>query len=300
MLDEIRLLSLDERVSYGLLYKDIPELTDLCAPTVREALLDHDKVHRINTLLGDHQVPVMSTELQPDQLEALRTGIRPANACSKIKLNYSGVLLEEDGKVLTDLFNEGEFTQIGDPTPRPMSTWRLSVPPRHAQLLEDTHRTWAKTRISILVETHEGVFWVSPDPVQEGTASQNYVVVSSSASRSLNKAVVPISSDVNKRYGQWRDVLEEMVVRRPDLGFVHFMLTHFLQPVDSQLLNSSVKTTALLVTYRGVQFRVVGMSASGMLLLSRKLEQHVVYETTVPFIVVAKDASTVWQQREPS
>lgn len=300
MLDEIRLLSLDERVSYGLLYKHIPELTDLCVPCVREALRDHDKVHQINLLLSEHEIPIMSTELQPDQLEALRTGIRPLNATFQIKLNYSGVMSEEDGQSLTRLFNNGEFTRVGDPTPRPLSTWQLRVPEDQAAELERVHALWNKSRICVLVETHDGMYWVTPDTVHTDTNYQNYVVTESSSARSGNKVVTPITSDINKRYGQWREVLEELVIEKPELGFVHFLLTHFLQPMDIQLLNQSVKQTALLVTYRGIEFRIVGMSSSGMLLLTQRLEQGVVYETTVPFIVVAKEAGTTWRQKESS
>lgn len=74
---EIRLLALEERLLLALNYFKSQELDDLCIPSVSQALADPVKVHRINEVLTTTRVPVLSSELNEDQLETLRTGKPP-------------------------------------------------------------------------------------------------------------------------------------------------------------------------------------------------------------------------------
>lgn len=303
MPDEIRLLTLDERVYFALMFcPEIEELREICQPSVASALQDSDKVHRINVLLSAHGVPVLSTELEDEQIEALRTGQPPAHHRPKIKIYSKGVLGDRDGERLNELFNSGKFVQIGDTTPRPMSTWCLEVGPEDQKDLEEIHSRWVKSRICVLVETIDGAFWVTPETTKPGSNTQNYTVVNSSSAHVPNRSPVLRGTVVNsdhKRGGNWRDALDEMILRKPELGFVHLILNHYLQPAHVQLLHhAQLGSKVLLLIYQGVLYRVVGISSSGMLLLTRKLTQGLVYETTVPFLDVMRHPSTVWKQKD--
>lgn len=303
MLDEVRLLTLEERVNLALMYDDqIKELHDVCYPSVDLAMRDSVKVHRMMVLLSQHKVPVMSTELTEEQSEALRTGVKPVSKRPKIKVHYHGVLGEKDGTLLNELFNQGKFEQIGDPTPRPMSIWRLTVDSKVGFKLETVHRAWTKSRICLLVEAEGQFYWVTPNAVDSGSCVQTYSVAKSSETSTptrspLNRGTL-VAGEVG-RSADWRDALDEMILREPELGYVHLILNHYLQPAHVQLLNNTqINQQVLYLIYQGVMYRVVGITGSGMLLLTRRLDQGLVYEHTVPFLDVVRHSSTIWKRKD--
>ncbi len=303
MLEEPRLLELEERINLALMYNDqIEELHDVCYPSVKLAMRDSDKVHRIMVLLSQHKVPVMSTELTEEQAEALRTGAKPTSNRPKIRVHYHGVLGDKDGKLLNELFNLGTFTQVGDSTPRPMSTWCLAVPEDKGFQLETVHRAWTKSRICLLVETGEGFFWVTPNPVNPHGTTQHYTVAQSSEAIAPNRPPLQRGSVIageTARSADWRDAMDELILRKPELGFVHLILSYLLQPAHVQLINQSqIGNKVLMLIYQGVMYRVVGITNSGMLLLTRRLDQGLVYETTISFLDVVRHSSTIWKQKD--
>jgi len=294
-MEEVRLLSLDERTLLALLYFQIPELTEICKPDLAAAINDASKVHRITQLLHEHHIPTLSTELSEDQAFALQTGVRPEGFKPRIRLNYKGVLNDEDGERLEELFNEGSFVQLGQKTNRPMSTCRLSVSKEHAKELESIHERWLENRICILVDSAKGQHWATPDTLHKGKNHQDYVVVASShmgpprhpAFRlPLDEKAVIIEN--HKPPVSWRDTLDELTIVRPELGFVQTMLNHYLQPAHVQLMhNDQMAGKVLLLTYKGVTYRVIGISIQGTLMLTTHLNQGLVYESTLPFRQVA-------------
>lgn len=89
----------------------------------------------------------------------------------------------------------------------------------------------------------------------------------------------PLPSEQN-----WRDLLDEMVAKNPELDFVHFMLYHFLQPANIREIHRPLlKKSALGLHYKNKLYRVVGVTPFGTLQLTTALKQDLVYETTLPF-----------------
>jgi hypothetical protein len=304
-MEEVRLLSLDERVLLALLYFEIPELSEICKPNLSAAVNDAGKVHRITQLIHDFHVPTLSTELSEDQMHALKTGVRPDGFKPRIKLNYHGVLSEEDGNKLEDLFNEGKFVQLGQKTNRPMTTYRLTVSDEKAVELAEIHGRWLENRICILVDGSTGQYWVTPDTMHRKQNHQDYVVVPSShMAPGKHHAIRPpvdekamITDVVKHLTPSWRESLDEMVLAKPELSFVQTMLNHFLQPAHVQLMHhDQLNGKVLLLTYQGVTYRVVGISAQGTLMVTTHLDQDLVYENTFPFRHVAREG--VWSQVE--
>lgn len=304
-MEEVRLLSLDERVLLALLYFEIPELTEICKPNMTAAINDAGKVHRITQLIHDHHVPTLSTELSEDQLFALKTGVRPDGFKPRIKLNYHGVLTDEDGAILEELFNKGNFVQLGQKTNRPMSTYRLTVPEEDAATLAHIHEKWLENRICILVDGSKGQHWVTPDTLHRAKNHQDYVAVPSShmsptkhpAFRPPQDNTAMITELTKHLTPSWRETLDQMVIAKPELAFVETMLNHFLQPAHVQLMHrEQLNGKVLLLTYQGVTYRVVGMSTQGTLMLTKHLNQDLVYETTLPFRQVVREG--VWSQVE--
>lgn len=301
-MEEVRLLSLDERALLALLYYQIPELTEICKPDLSSAINDAGKVHRITQLLHDNHIPSLSTELSEDQQFALKTGVRPEGFKPRIKLNYKDVLSDTDGARLEELFNLGSFVQLGQKTNRPMSTYRLTVPAEHGHELEGIHDRWLENRICILVDGAKGQYWVTPDTLHRHATHQDYVAVPASISpppRSRpNRITVDGPALALDMSGpsppSWRDTLDELTTLRPELTFVQTMLNHYLQPAHVQLMNQeAIENKVLLLTYRDKTYRVTGITAQGTLMLTTHLNQGLVYETTLPFRQVAVEGQ--WQ-----
>lgn len=290
-MEEVRMLALDERVALALLYYQIPELTEICRPSPTEAINDSDKVHRITQILHERQIPTLSTELTEEQITALATGVKPVLGKAKIKLNYNGVLDDEDGQRLEELFNEGEFAQLGQKTNRPMTTWRLTVDDTVAHELEQIHARWLNNRICILVDSQDGLYWATPDTRQLGTTYQNYIVVPSTTAAAprhptfgtAGSSKAMVVDALKTPAPSWRDAVDEMVSRKPHLVFVQTMLDHYLQPAHVQLTHkSALDGKVLLLSYEGHTYRVIGITNQGTLQLSKHLNQGLVYDTTLP------------------
>ena len=298
---EIRLLTLEERVALALLFHPIEELSALCKPSIAEALTDPVKVHRIHELLSAFRVPVVSTELDEDHREALATGQKPVRRRRPMKLGYAGVLSEEMGERLTELFNLGQLDRDGLNNKRPVIHFTLTVPEERVSDLIQIHAEWLKSRVSIPLESEWGDFWISPEHSRPESATQHFIAVptvSTQPIRELSPALNPRNSDtLNNRYmsedyrNRWREVLDEMVREKPELSFVHFMLYHFLQPIHVQEIHrAQLKGKALGMEYRGTVYRVVGVTPHGTLQVTTRHNQCLLYEATFTFMDVARTA----------
>ena len=304
MFSQLRLLTLEERISLALMFFEISELQDLCRPSINEALRDPIKVHRINELLTEYRVAAISTELDEHQQEALRTGVKPVVARVPIRLSYAGVLEPEDGERLTELFNHGALERDGVVNHRPVSHMTLTVVDTVADELREIHDRWMKSRISIPMDCEEGAFWISPERTRKIGNTQHYTCVRSMSqlpSRDVTEYPMTTSpilvarqpdGDWNKT---WRRELDTMVRKNPDLAFVHFMLHHFLQPAHVQEIHrGQLKGKALGIMTGGHLYRVVGVTPHGTLQMTRNLNQELVYDTTVPFMDVYRTCT--WQE----
>ena len=293
-MEEVRLLTLEERVLLALLYFQIPELEEICKPDMVTAMKDASKVHRITQLIQDSHVPTLNTELTEDQFVALKTGRKPKGFKPKIKLNYTGVLSEKDGEKLEELFNVGTFIHQGQKTNRPLTTYRLMVPEEHVASLRRIHEKWLENRICILLEGEDGQCWITPDRLHTHTNTQDYVVVS--AAHKLVDSRSEVFEETPRNPSSWRETLDEMVALRPSLGFVQLMLNHYLQPAHVQLMHhEQLEGKVLLLTYQGNTYRVTGITSQGTLMLTTHLHQGLVYEHTLPFRLVAHEGE--WSQR---
>lgn len=280
-IEDLRLLSLEERVMLALMFYEIPELDELPPESVKA------QAHAVEQWLDEHKVPTLSTGLTPEQAEALRTGVKPDPNKPRLYLNYKSVLSEADGRRLEELLNIGEFTQLGEKTNRPLSTYRLTVPDEFAAELQAIHERWLVSRICILLECPSGLFWLTPDTAHRNTNTQHYVVVPSVQTDRIHSPV----EHPEKGSASWREVLEDLIARRPDLGFVQLMLHHYLQPAHVQLLhNSQLNDHMLLMTHHGTTYRVIGISMQGTLMLTTKINQGLVYDVTMPFVDIVDEA----------
>lgn len=306
---DIRLLTLEERVTLALLFHQIDELEDLCKPSMAEALMDPVKVHRIHELLSDDRVPVVSSELSEEQHQALLTGTKPDQPQQPIVLGYAGVLGEEMGERLTELFNKGSLDRDGLNNKRPVIHFILTVAPEDREDLRRIHAEWLKTRVSIPLESPWGEFWISPEmtPVDSDSGKQHFIAVRATTSQPLRELAPALdrrnASTLQGRYlaeegrNRWRDVLDRLVKDKPELSFVHFMLYHFLQPIHVQEIHKAqLNGKALGMEYEGVRYRIVGITPHGTLMATTHLNQALLYEKTFVFLDVVRRAT--WLELE--
>lgn len=295
----IRLLTIEERIGLALMFESIEELHALCTPSIQAALLDPVKVHRINELLTQYRIPVVSSELDDVQKEALATGKKPEIKRPPIKLGYVGVLRAGQGQRLVELFNLGTLERHGASNQRPMIHVKLIVPEELGPELQQIHEEWFKTRISIPMECEHGNFWISPEFTQRGRNYQHYTAVQAISAMPFQQ--LSSTCEVGQGSGhltsdlycvRWREVLDELVRKRPDLSFVHFMLYHFLQPLHIQEIHKpQLKGKALGVRFKDQEYRVVGITLHGTLLLTKQLDQGLYYDTTLSFLDLAHTAT---------
>lgn len=296
MIEEVTLLPIEDRIGLAMTTFHIPELEVLFSEGTRAVLSDPSKVNRVLELMDQHHVPTMTTELTEVQKELLTNGVA-ARGKSRFTLHYRNVLSPEAGHRLTELFNGGRFERIDPPTARPMSTWRLIVSDHLGRELQDLHAQWARSRICLLMEAPQGLFWVTPADTVSGSNYQTYTVSAASP-----ESIAPPRGDhYSKLYQEapnksWEEMLDIVVANEPELEIVRKHLHQFQQPQHLQVMAPpEIRNKCLLVRYANSLYRAVGINPNGTVLLTTALHQGVAYETTLPLRKLLADGD--WSER---
>lgn len=242
---------------------------------------DEHYVNKMLERMDSNEVPTLTSQLSEQERAYLKGGDKAvaelAPPKEPIVMDYTRILLEEDGRGLERLFNIGKYKRLDRPTNRPLVLFELSVPPGYGDALRRHHKAWLNNRAAIKVTSQYGTFWLLPGALLEQGDAQRYV------GYRVDEYTRMASQGNTQLNTNWREEIEKAARGSEEFEYVLLVLSWLSLPKSLRNNNAHLMhDKRLFVTYDDKRYRVVGITSHGTLMLSTRFETDEIYDLSVP------------------